>query len=135
LTAATSDRNTRERKGNLRSFFLAAATSIPAGVMAALDATGNLVNGATSATLRAVGVTQSALSNPGAAGTVRGDVATGIFTFANSAAADQLARADIGSTCYIVDNATVAKTNGGGTRSAAGRVFDVDADGVWVQFV
>ena len=29
---------------------------------------------------------------------------------------------------------TVAKTNGGNTRSRAGKVFDVDADGVWVDF-
>jgi hypothetical protein len=28
----------------------------------------------------------------------------------------------------------VAKTNGGSTRSVAGKIFDVDAQGVWVKF-
>ena len=41
---------------------------------------------------------------------------------------------DIGKDCFIVDDQTVAKTNGANTRSRAGKVFDVDADGVWVDF-
>lgn len=135
MTAATTDRDTRRRTGDLRHFPLAAGAMLYAGVIVALDATGNLTNGATSSALRAVGVTQSALSNPGAAGAVIGDVATGIFLLANSAGGDQVARVDIGNTCFMVDNATVAKTNGGGTRSAAGRVFDVDLEGVWVEFL
>ena len=34
--------------------------------------------------------------------------------------------------CYVVDDETVAKTNGTNTRSRAGVVVDVDAQGVWV---
>ena len=49
-------------------------------------------------------------------------------------AADAITLADIGKDCFIVDDQTVAKTDGAGTRSRAGRVFDVDADGVWVDF-
>lgn len=41
--------------------------------------------------------------------------------------------ADIGSDCYIVDDQTVAKTNGTNTRSVAGKIMDVDAQGVWVR--
>jgi hypothetical protein len=55
-----------------------------------------------------------------------------VYCFANSAAADALTRADINSACYIVDDQTVAKTNGSNTRSVAGRVQDVDDMGVWV---
>ena len=55
------------------------------------------------------------------------------FKFANLAA-DLVTQADIGKTCYIADDQTVAKTNGTNTRSVAGKVFDVDADGVWVDF-
>ena len=40
----------------------------------------------------------------------------------------------MGSDCYIVDDQTVAKTNGGATRCVAGKVWDVDAEGVWVEF-
>jgi len=39
----------------------------------------------------------------------------------------------LGKTCYIVDDETVAKTNGTNTRSAAGTVVGVESDGVWVQ--
>jgi hypothetical protein len=52
----------------------------------------------------------------------------------NSAAADLIAKADIGASCYVVDDQTVAKTNGGGARPRAGKVFDVDEYGVWVDF-
>jgi hypothetical protein len=58
----------------------------------------------------------------------------GTFQFANSAAGDLIATADIGTVCYIVDDQTVAKTNGTSTRSPAGVVVDVDAQGVWVSF-
>ena len=53
---------------------------------------------------------------------------------ANSAAADQITAADIGNDCYGVDDQTVAKTNGANTRSVAGKIYDVDAQGVWVKF-
>ena len=34
----------------------------------------------------------------------------------------------------MVDDQTVAKTNGGNTRSPAGIIDSVDADGVWIRF-
>ena len=34
---------------------------------------------------------------------------------------------------YIVDDETVAKTDGTATRSAAGKVVGLDSDGVWVE--
>ncbi|MCY1460857.1 hypothetical protein D9M71_784510 [compost metagenome] len=56
-----------------------------------------------------------------------------MFAFANSAAGDEITRADIGATAYIVDDQTVAKTDGTSTRSVAGTIRDVDSDGVWVE--
>ena len=53
------------------------------------------------------------------------------FKFAN-AAADLVTQAELGKSCYIVEDQTVAKTNGGATRSVAGKVLGVEADGVWV---
>ena len=35
---------------------------------------------------------------------------------------------------HLVDDQTVAKTNGGSTRSVAGICRGVDSDGVWVEF-
>ena len=48
-------------------------------------------------------------------------------------AGDLIAQADVGADCYIVDDQTVAKTNGTNTRSVAGKIIAVDADGVWVK--
>ena len=44
-----------------------------------------------------------------------------------------MTQADLGKSCYIVDDQTVAKTSGGATRSLAGKVVGVDVDGVWVE--
>ena len=59
----------------------------------------------------------------------------GWFKFAKSAGADEIARDDIGKDCYVVDDETVALTDGGATRSKAGKVRDVDSDGVWISFL
>jgi hypothetical protein len=59
-------------------------------------------------------------------------VAQGVFKFNNSAAADAIATADRGRLAYIVDDQTVAKTFGAGTRSVAGVIVDVDSSGVYV---
>ena len=42
-------------------------------------------------------------------------------------------QADVGKTCFILDDATVAKTNGTNTRSECGVVVQVDTAGVWVE--
>lgn len=137
MAAATSDRNTRQRAGFSRSFPLAALTVLHAGVIACINASGLLVNGATGTGLKSVGVTQGRLDNgAGTAGAASGEVFTGVFgPFGNSAAGDQIALADVGSDCFIVDNQTVAKTNGGSTRSVAGKVYDVTSEGVWINFI
>ena len=54
----------------------------------------------------------------------------GVFTYANSAAgADLIAATDIGADAFIVDDQTVAKTNGTNTRSRAGKIMGVDSFG------
>ena len=42
-------------------------------------------------------------------------------------------RADIGGDCFIADDQTVAKTNGGNTRPLAGKVVGLDGGNVWVR--
>ena len=136
MTAATVDRNTRHRPGLRRSIAVAAATKLPYGVIACVNASGLLVNGSTSATLKTVGIAASAIDNSaGADSAIAGEVDRGVWgPFANSAAGDQIVLADVTSDCYVVDNQTVAKTNGGGTRSVAGKVYDVTPEGVWIDF-
>ena len=72
-------------------------------------------------------------NSAGANGALNANVRRGTFRFLNSSAGDLIALSDIGASCYIVDDQTVAKTNGGTTRSVAGKIRDVDADGVWVE--
>lgn len=135
MAALTSDRNTLRREGNQMEPPVAAATRIWAGAMVAINASGYAVPGATSTTLKAAGVAEQRADNSaGAAGDIRVKVRKGTFRFANSSAGDAIALTDIGATVFMVDDQTVAKTNGTNTRSAAGTVVDVDADGVWVRF-
>lgn len=136
MTAAISDRDTREVPGRTRGFPLEAATKIYGGTISCLNAAGNLTKGATSTTLKCVGVSQQSYDNSvGVAGAVVGETKVGVFgPFANSANADAVALTDIGSDCYIVDDSTVAKTNGANTRVVAGKVWYVDAKGVMVKF-
>lgn len=89
-------------------------------------ATGKLALGRAAATVdnTVSGHTAGALNVP---------IERGIFRWGNSAAGDAIAQADCGATCYMVDDQTVAKTDGTGTRSAAGTVVAVDSSGVWVS--
>lgn len=133
MAALAQDRNTPEKKGVIRDLGVAASTVIHAGSLVCLSATGKATPGATSTTLTAVGRAETSADNSsGVDDAVAVRIKKGTFRFANSAAGDLITTADIGSDCYIVDDQTVAKTDGTASRSIAGKVFDVDAQGVWV---
>lgn len=132
--ALTKDRDTHRRDGVQFSDPVAAATRIFAGSLVCLNAAGFAVPGATSTTLKARGRAEEHIDNrDGAAGGLHIETRRGLFRFDNSAAADEITRADILSECYIVDDQTVAKTDGTSTRSVAGIIQDVDDAGVWVE--
>lgn len=135
MAELTEDRNTPRRDGEILSLQVAADTVIFAGSLVARDSSGNATPGATATTLLGMGRAEHSADNTdGGAGDISIDIRKGVFRFGNSASADAIMRADIGNSCYIVDDQTVAKTDGTGTRSVAGAVFDVDTDGVWVKF-
>lgn len=135
MAATTTDRNTRRRSGQRRAVPVAAATKIPAGVMAAINASGLLVNGATATTLKCIGVPQATIDNSaGADSAITGEADTGVHGPFVILAGDPVTRANVGADVYMVDNQTIAATSGTGTRSVAGKLFDVDADGAWVNF-
>jgi hypothetical protein len=133
--AATVDRDTKRRPGRQRNFPMA-AVKVYAGTIACMNAAGYLTKGITATTLITLGVFPKGVDNAaGAAGDLRGDVEGGVWgPFANSASGDLITLTEVGKDCYIVDDVTVAKTSGSSTRSIAGKVFDVDADGVWLSF-
>jgi hypothetical protein len=128
------DRTTNRRSNELRNFPMAAGARIFAGALVCLNATGFATRGAVATTLTAVGRAEEAVDNTtGADGAQRINVMPGVFQFGNSSAADQITLADVDKQCFIIDDQTVAKTNGGATRSVAGIVRDVDTSGVWVE--
>lgn len=134
MVALSADRNTPERDGKIYRYAVGAAATIYAGALVALDATGYVVPGSTATTLTAVGRAEDYVDNSaGADGDATVDVRRGVFRFVNSAAGDEITAADIGGTAYIVDDQTVAKTDGTATRSVAGTIRDVDPLGVWVE--
>lgn len=133
MAALTTDRDTKERSGRKLCLPVAASITCYAGGLAARDANGRATPGATATTLRGVGRFAEQVEGGAVAGAVKVEIEKGIFCFANSTSTDALTTADIGNDCYIVDDQTVAKTNGSNTRSVAGRVFDVDGQGVWVD--
>lgn len=134
MTALTADRNTQRREPGLHNLPMAANAKIFAGSLVMLNATGYATKGATATGQVCAGRAEEQVDNTGGAdGAKTIDVRAGDFKFANSAAGDAITIAEIGDNCYIVDDQTVAKTDGTGTRSVAGKIVGVDSDGVWVR--
>jgi hypothetical protein len=129
--AATTEINAPEHPGNIAQHPVAAATNLFAGTLVALDTSGNVVPAADTAGLRVVGRAEHNANNTdGAAGDITINVKRGVFRYANSATAAVDAD-DKGKIVYVEDNQTVAETST--NKIKAGRVFQVDADGVWVD--
>ncbi|HYG91199.1 MAG TPA: hypothetical protein VD978_33650 [Azospirillum sp.] len=136
MVALTSERpKTVERDGKTRHTPVAAGVKLFAGAMAAVNAAGFAVPVTAAAGLKGLGRVEETVDNSaGADGEQMVRTTRGVFAVANSSGADELTRAATGSPVYGVDDQTVAKTDGGGTRSAIATLFDVDAAGVWVEF-
>lgn len=135
MVALVADRNTPQRDAVDFEFPAAAATRYFTGSIVCVNSSGYAVKGATATGLRAAGVCRVGVDNSaGLAGAMRVMVRRGCFRFANSSGADLVGLKDIGLSCYIVDDQTVALTSGSNTRSVAGVIRDVDANGVWVEF-
>jgi hypothetical protein len=129
-----AERATKERDGVTFNRKIAANVKIFQGGLVALTAAGYLTPGAAATTLIADGIALDTVDNTGgAAGDKSVEVKKGVFQFKNSAAGDAISIAELGDDCYIVDDQTVAKTDGTGTRSKAGKIVDLDAQGVWVR--
>lgn len=133
MAALTAPRSTVARSGDLREPPVKAATTIWQGAMVAIDSAGWAVPAAATASLKVIGRADDTAANAGANGDLNVRVATGIYRWGNSSAGDAITRADIGADCYAVDDQTVAKTSATNTRPVAGKIFDVDAFGVWVD--
>jgi hypothetical protein len=129
MTALTKNAP-RTRAGNGRLFGdpVAAATTIYAGALVALDASGNAVPAIPAApVMRGVALDKSDNSG-GAAGDETVAVERGPFLIANDGSLD---RTDIGSDVYVVDDNTV----GAAGTLVAGKCLDVLTEGVVVEIL
>lgn len=134
MTALSTARDTQRRDGQQLNLPMS-ASKVWEGSIVALNSSGYATKGAVATTLRAAGVAEETVDNSaGSAGDKTINVKRGTFKFANSASTDQITLADYGKACYIVDDQTVAKTDGSSARSVAGTIRGVDTDGVWVEF-
>ena len=115
---------------------MAANAKIYPGAIVALSG-GYAIQAAAVLGLFAVGVAEGPqlLDNTGGAnGALTVRVRTGMHPMNSGTGVDLIAQANCGQLCYLIDDNTVGLTSGGNTRSVAGTVVYVDADGVQVQF-
>lgn len=137
MTALAADRDTPERASPTSQLFAEVGTDstqyYKGGIVCISTATGKVVKGSTATTLIAIGRCEENYLT-GTSNTRKIKARTGCFKFNNSSSSDAIAATEIGAACYIVDDNTVAKTDGTASRSRAGIVAGVDSDGVWVQF-
>ena len=134
MTALTANRvATASRTGQRLYRPVAAGVHIFAGSLVVMSG-GYASPGHAATGLIADGRAEFEADNTGGAnGAISVEVYPGIYHWANSGAGpDLIAAANIGATCYVVDDQTVALTNDTNTLSAAGKIVDVDATGVWV---
>ena len=139
-----AERLTKRRTGMIdyeASYPVAARTKIEAGKIVALDASGNAVEYAKSATntaneLTVVGRCEATADNSdGVAAAINVSVRIGVFRWDNDVTGDMVSKADIGSAVHGEDDETIRKTAvaGNNARTAkVGRLIEVDSQGAWV---
>jgi hypothetical protein len=136
MAAITQERLVRRygMQGRLENYPVAATTKILQGALVVLNAAKTAENAATATGKTCVGICDKTVDNTtGAAGDKTVQIREGVHGFLNSSAGDLIAQADVGADCYIVDNQTVAKTDGTGTRSRAGKIIRLEDGLVYVE--
>lgn len=129
--SATAEISTPARPGITGNYPVAAATLIFLGTLVALDASGNAVPASDTAGLRVIGRAEHTVDNSaGAAGDLNVDVARGVFRFANSTG-NAVSADDVLKIAFVEDDQTVAITST--HKAKAGRILDLDEDGVWLD--
>ncbi len=130
----TADRNTPYREIRTMAVPVAANVKIYSGAQVAANANGFAIPAAPGANLNYLGRAEVFIDNTGSADGAQTVIVrrNQQFKWANSTT-DPVDQSCLGKACYMMDDQTVAKTNGGNTRSASGTVMGIDVDGVWVE--
>jgi hypothetical protein len=128
----SNERDTIARRGDFLVVGVKAGAIIYAGALACV-AMGFAVPGSANPALRGAGRAEETVDNSaGQDGDLKIRIEKGVFLFGNLDA-DPVTAADIGHNAYVVDDETVAKTDGNGARGIAGLIVDVDDRGVWID--
>lgn len=132
MSALTRDRNTPLKNAEVIGVPAATNAVIHAGAIVVANATGYAAPGSTAVGLTYLGRAEESVNNTsGADGAATVLVRRlNAFKWANDGSISQ---AHQGKTAYIVDDQTLAATDGTGTRSAAGRIVGIESDGVWIE--
>jgi hypothetical protein len=132
--ALSAPRNTPERNGEIIALPVATSVKIYEGGLVVVDA-GYAKPGAEATGLIAAGRAEEFVDNStGQDGDATVKVKRGCFKFANDTT-DPVDQSHVLSDCYIVDDETVSSSHATNTRSVAGKVIAVEADGVWVEIL
>lgn len=130
---------TENKPGELIPLPLKANAVVLHGTFALVDAAGFAISSAiaVAGTQKCLGVWDASYDNTGGADGERVGVIRRkqMFLFKNLAA-DAVAQADIGTTVYVADNQTIAKTHNTNARPVAGTFLGFDTqytDHVWVE--
>lgn len=131
--ALTKDKGTLQKGRGLVVLAVAASAMIHGGAIVVVDG-GYATKATTKTGLKFVGIAEESVDNTGGGnGAKTVEVRRDRIYFAKNSATDPIAQADLFNQCYLQDDETVAKTNGTNTRSLAGRIIQVDANGVWFE--
>ncbi|MGD0591049.1 MAG: hypothetical protein ABSA44_09660 [Bacteroidota bacterium] len=137
MTVLNSDRLTDRREGNTFVYGQEANHIIYKGAIVCLNVAGYAVEGSALSTLIGAGIADEQSDSTGIAQGVKKIRVKEGMAYLDNWASDLVTVAEIGDTCYVYDDHTVAKTatgGGGATRPIAGYVRDLDGNGVWVEF-
>lgn len=115
---------------------MGASVSVYAGTIALTDSAGLAKSAATPAStdtcwgifnglLNGTPTTSSPVSNGTTAGVNTIGIYTGSFWLTPGSSGDAIVQADVGKTCYVIDEVTVGLTDGGGTRPVAGKILEI----------
>jgi len=114
MTALTKARTVKSIPGLSFAYPVLANAVIYQGAIVVITSAGWAKPGVTGLGLTTVGVAREGVNNTGGSnGALIVEVDERIADMANSAGADEIAAGDVGKVCYLVDDQTVAKTDGG----------------------
>lgn len=130
MAPLTQDRKkTYDRSGDQFEFDVAAGAEIFGGALVVLNSLGDAEPGSTATGKISVGRCEEYVKNDGAAGDVKVKVLAGVFPWEN--AGSPIDKSHIGGIAYVVDDQSVSDVADG--KSPAGRIIDVNDEGVWVK--